>query len=122
MRARKFAVLLGVVLAGCDKRQAAQDSGIDLAGMDTSVAPGDDFNLYTNGGWMKATPIPADKSSYGVDAILTDETRKRTLSLIEEAAKSGAPAGTFYASFTLRTVKGRAAMPPRTPRSSLGRL
>jgi len=99
MRARKFAVLLGVVLAGCDKKQAAQDSGIDLAGMDTSVAPGDDFNLYTNGGWMKATPIPADKSSYGVDAILTDETRKRTLSLIEEAAKSGAPVGTFYASF-----------------------
>ena len=45
--------------------------------MDNSVAPGDDFNAYTNGGWIKATPIPADKSNYGSGAILADETRKR---------------------------------------------
>src|SRR6185437_11031787 len=64
------------------------------------------FNAYSNGGWIKATPIPADKSSYGLDAILTDETRKRTLSLIQDAAQAGAPAdenarkvGDFYASF-----------------------
>ena len=55
----------------------------DLAGIDKSVLPGDDFNAYTNGGWIKSTPIPSDKSSYGIDAILTDETRKRTLALIE---------------------------------------
>jgi predicted metalloendopeptidase len=74
--------------------------------MDKSNLPGDDFNAYTNGGWIKSTRIPADKSSYGIDAILTDETRKRTLSLIQDAAKAGAPAsgdalkaGDFYASF-----------------------
>jgi putative endopeptidase len=59
-------------------------SGIDLAGMDKAVAPGEDFNAYVSGGWIKATPIPADKSSYGPDAILDDETRKRLLALIEE--------------------------------------
>jgi len=68
-------------------------SGNDLAGMDKSVAPGDDFNGYTNGGWIRATPIPADKSSYGPGAILADETRKRLLALIEESAKAGASAG-----------------------------
>ena len=44
--------------------------------MDKSVAPGDDFNAYTNGGWIKATPIPADKSSYGAGAMLVDQTRE----------------------------------------------
>src|SRR5437667_4817577 len=56
---------------------AAPTAGIDLAGMDKSVAPGDDFNAYVNGGWIKATPIPPDKPSYGIFAILADETRKR---------------------------------------------
>src|SRR5437762_2486799 len=65
-------------------------SGIDLAGMDKSVAPGDDFNGYANGGWLKATPIPADKASYGIFAILADETRKQTVSLIQDSANAGA--------------------------------
>jgi predicted metalloendopeptidase len=51
----------------CSAKQSPQNSGIDLVGMDKSVAPGDDFNAYTNGGWIKATPIPADSSSYGLD-------------------------------------------------------
>lgn len=90
--------------AGCSKPPVL-GSGIDTAGMDRSVAPGDDFNAYTNGGWIKATPIPADKSSYGIDAILIDETRKRTRDLIENAAKIPSPAADvrkvadFYASY-----------------------
>jgi predicted metalloendopeptidase len=74
--------------------------------MDRSVAPGDDFNTYANGGWIKATPIPADKSSYGVFSMLADETRKRTLAIIQEAAQSGSTADAdtrkiadFYSSF-----------------------
>ena len=102
-------ILLAAVVAGtpaCRKTPASLSAGIDLAGMDTSVAPGDDFNAYTNGGWIKATPIPADKPGYGIDAILTDETRKRTLALIEEAARGGSAAtgetrkiADFYSSF-----------------------
>jgi len=74
--------------------------------MDKSVAPGDDFYAYANGGWIKATPIPADKSSYGIGTILTDETRKRTVALIQESADAGPNAspearkiGDFYSSF-----------------------
>src|ERR1035437_8918669 len=69
-------------------------SGIDMAGMDKAVKPGDDFNLYANGGWVKATPIPADKSSYGIFTILADDTRKRLLAIIQESEKAGAPADT----------------------------
>jgi putative endopeptidase len=99
----KFILLIAAFFAACT-RPPVQNAGIDLAGMDKSVAPGDDFNAYANGGWIKATPIPADKSSYGIDAILSDETRKRTLSLIEDAAKAPATEdtrkiGDFYATF-----------------------
>src|ERR1041385_1818053 len=76
------------VAPGCRKPAPSQPSGIDLAGMDKSVPPGDDFNAYANAGWLKATPIPADKASYGIGAILSDETRTRTRALIEDAAKS----------------------------------
>ena len=93
-------------MVACSGRKPEQSADIDLAGMDKSVSPGDDFNEYTNGGWLKATPIPQDKSSYGQDAILTDETRKRTVALIEGAAQPGASpspdvrkVGDFYTTF-----------------------
>lgn len=35
--------------------------GIDTAGMDRSVKPGDDFFGFVNGTWAKTTPIPADR-------------------------------------------------------------
>ena len=46
--------------------------GIDTAGMDKSVKPGDDFFGYVNGTWAKNTPIPSDRSSYGGFAVLRD--------------------------------------------------
>jgi len=39
--------------------------GIDLAGMDTSVKPGDDFFDYANGKWFAAAVVPADRTSTG---------------------------------------------------------
>ena len=96
-------------------------AGIDRAAMDMSVAPGDDFWTYANGAWVKAHPIPADRSSYGVDAILKEETGKRTVDLIQAAAqdaKSGSDAqrvGDYYASFMDEAgieAKGAAPLQP----------
>ena len=67
--------------------------GIDVAGMDRSVKPGDDFFRYANGTWDRNTPIPPDRSSWGLGAELTEQADRRTRGLLEEAAKSGAPAG-----------------------------
>ena len=102
------AILLVVFVAASSacRSQPPSAAGIDLVGMDKSVAPGDDFNAYANGGWIKATAIPADKSSYGSGAILADETRKRLQSLLEESAKAGSAPnedsrkiGDYYSSF-----------------------
>ena len=34
---------------------------VDLAGMDRTEKPGDDFFRYAGGTWMKETPIPSDR-------------------------------------------------------------
>jgi putative endopeptidase len=112
-----------VMVPSCKTRSASPSAAIDVAGMDKSVAPGDDFNAYTNGGWIKNTPIPADKSTYGIFAILADQTRKRLLSIIEESAKAGSGAGAdtrkvgdYYATFMDEAAiesKGIAPLKPR---------
>jgi predicted metalloendopeptidase len=80
--------------------------GPDLAGMDTSVAPGDDFFAYANGAWIKATEIPADRAGYGNSAILSDLTTQRVNELLKAAAAQPGRAGTeaqqisdYYSSF-----------------------
>jgi predicted metalloendopeptidase len=99
-------MLAGIISALCQALPAAESTAkaVDLAAMDKSVAPGDDFNAYVNGAWLKATPIPPDKASYGVGAILADQTRKHTVALIQEAAarpknEEARKIGDFYASF-----------------------
>jgi putative endopeptidase len=74
--------------------------GFDSAGMDTSVAPGDNFYQYANGTWAKNTPIPPDKSNYGSFNILDDLSRERTRGIIEDQAKDpNSKIGNAYASF-----------------------
>ena len=34
------------------------------------MKPGNDFYAYANGGWIKATEIPADRSRWGVFSVL----------------------------------------------------
>jgi putative endopeptidase len=74
--------------------------GFDAAGMDRSVAPGDNFYQFANGTWAKNTPIPADKSNYGMFTVLDDLSRERTRDVIQEEAKdSNSRIGNAYASF-----------------------
>ncbi|WP_196233084.1 M13 family metallopeptidase [Sphingomonas segetis] len=74
--------------------------GFDTAGMDKSVAPGDDFYGFANGTWAKTTPIPADKSNYGMFTVLDDLSRERTRQIIEEQAKDpNSRIGAAYASY-----------------------
>lgn len=96
-------ILIAALLA--TSATAAFAAGVERAAMDTAVAPGDDFWTFANGAWVKSHPIPADRSSYGGAAILGEETSKRAVDLIQDAAKSAKPGsdaqkvGDFYASF-----------------------
>ena len=71
--------------------QAPPAIGLDTAGMDRSVKPGDDFFEYANGTWLKRTEIPADRSTYGAGAIADRADRPAHVAdLIQEAAKGDA--------------------------------
>jgi putative endopeptidase len=76
---------------------APETTGVVVANMDRSVKPGDDFYRYANGGWLKRTEIPPDRRYIDPNGLdfdgSNDLTRNRIASLIEEAAKANAPAG-----------------------------
>ncbi|WP_306591316.1 M13 family metallopeptidase [Geothrix sp. 21YS21S-4] len=127
LRHRQFAILAAGALA-CALPAAAQAAkpapapaagkaaavqpaygtfGFDVAGMDRTVAPGEDFGRYASGTYLTNLVIPADRSNYGMFTKLRDLSQERTRTIIETAAaakdvKPGSEAqkvGDFYGSF-----------------------
>jgi predicted metalloendopeptidase len=62
-------------------------SGVDPRGIDKSVRPQDDLFMHMNGEWLKHTPIPADKSSYGSFEMLGDESEANIREIITVAVE-----------------------------------
>ncbi len=88
-----FALALGVFPIQAQDATEPETHGINISNMDRSVKPGDNWYEYCNGEWLKRTEIPPDRSRIGVFNKLADLSDKRTAGLIEETAKSNAPAG-----------------------------
>src|ERR1700756_234991 len=83
MRAfRSLSVSLVFVLVAATP--AGTNHGLDLAGMDRNVRPGDDFFDYANGKGVANTTIPADRSSFGVFSVIAEMVDKRTADLIRD--------------------------------------
>jgi putative endopeptidase len=81
-----------------------QPPPLDLAGMDKTVVPGDDFFRYANGTWLATTELPEDRASYGTGAIVAERTDKQNAALLDEATKApeGSEArkvGDYYAAY-----------------------
>lgn len=95
--------------------------GVDTAGMDTSVKPGDNFFAYANGTWEKTTPIPDDRASWGMFNTLTELSNTRTRTIVEEAAANTAATGTtrkvgdYYASLVDEAAIEKAGLAPLKP-------
>ncbi|HVJ03283.1 MAG TPA: M13 family peptidase, partial [Sphingomonas sp.] len=112
------AILLAALLAttactagGDANNQAAQVEaptiGIDLAGLNKQVRPGDDFDEYANGGWRARTEIPADRSSTGVFLEVFNKAEANNAAIVKVALEANAAAGTdqrriadWYRAFT----------------------
>jgi len=107
----KKALLLGIALialAACGKKDAEPGDeakegaaaagpelgvfGVDLAAMDQTVRPGDDFYGHVNGEWLKTFKIPDEYSSYGSFTVLAERSEDR-LKVIVEGLDVRAPAG-----------------------------
>lgn len=74
------------------KEMTGTEIGLDVAAMDKSVKPGDDFYGYANGNWQKTTEIPADRSNVGSFYTATLATEKQNDELLKTilAAKPAA--------------------------------
>jgi len=112
-------LLITALFCGCTAQQppapagqpaaqapAEKTIGIDVAGIDKSVKPGDDFDAYANGGWRKAAEIPADRASTGTFLQVFEKAEKRNAELIQNVGKSNPAAGSnerkiadYYAAF-----------------------
>ncbi|HXS26746.1 MAG TPA: M13 family metallopeptidase [Steroidobacteraceae bacterium] len=92
-----------------------------LAGMDRSVAPGDDFFMYANGAWLSATRIPPDQSSWSTFAMLRERTIERTSELIRTAAARPNPTSEerkiadYYATFMDEAAIEKKGLEPLEP-------
>lgn len=90
--------------------------GLDTAGMDRSVAAGDDFYAYSNGTWARNTPIPADKSNYGMFTALGDLSLTRTRAILDAARSDpSSRIGRAYASYLDEAAVEARGLAPITP-------
>lgn len=67
----------------------AEPVGIRLSDMDTTVAPGNDFYRFANGGWLDRTEIPSDQGSWSSFNELREYNNEVLLAVLERASASG---------------------------------
>jgi len=67
-----------------------KNHGFDLANLDRSISPCDDFYQFANGGWMKNNPIPAAYPRWGSFTILQQQNQDVLRTILEEAAQDKA--------------------------------
>jgi predicted metalloendopeptidase len=112
-RAMRRALALVFTLIAAPYGLAAADDGaidvpgIDSGGFDRETRPQDDLFGYVNGGWLRKTEIPADRSSTGNAVLLTERSEQAQRAILDElAARTDLRAGSverrlgdFHASF-----------------------
>jgi putative endopeptidase len=65
---------------------AVKNTGIDVANIDSTVKPTDDFYQFVNGRWLKNNPIPESESRWGSFNELYDKNTTKLRAILEEAA------------------------------------
>lgn len=71
-----------------DQTLVAEVKNFDIANLDTTAIPGNDFYQYATGGWAKANPIPAEYSRFGSFDQLAERNQQQVKDLIEDLGKS----------------------------------
>jgi putative endopeptidase len=97
--------------------------GFNLANLDRSVSPCDNFYEFADGGWMKNNPIPADRAAWATFNKLRDHNESLLHEILEEASKdtkaqpgsNWQKIGDFYASCMDETQVEAAGLKPIQP-------
>jgi putative endopeptidase len=112
-----FACLLTVACGNAPVRDAATPAapaakasigtfGLDLAGRDAAIRPGDDFFRYAGGTWLTTSQLPSDRVRWGSFDVLAVQAEERIHTMLDALAqRQNAPgsndqkAADFYAAF-----------------------
>ena len=68
--------------------------GVDVDMIDQNVDPGDNFDSYVNGKWVRENTIPADRQRFGAFDILGEKSRVDVRALINDLVASDPAPGT----------------------------
>ncbi len=76
--------------SSCKSKQKTEEvaltSGIDLANLDTTASPNDDFYQFACGGWMKNNPLKPEYSRFGSFDVLGENNQLQLKEIITETA------------------------------------
>ncbi|MGB3947370.1 MAG: M13 family metallopeptidase N-terminal domain-containing protein, partial [Bacteroidia bacterium] len=106
------AIVAVLALASCKQESNKTGAGIDIANIDSTVKPTEDFYQFVNGNWLKNNPVPASESRWGSFNELYEKNTVKLKAILEEsAADKNAPAGSnkqkigTYYSLAMDSVK-----------------
>ncbi len=85
---------IGTFIACNDKEQKPEEPAINLANLDQTVDPGQDFDAFANNGWKKLNPLPGDRARYGAFDQLAEVAEKQLNELVKETAATKNEKGT----------------------------
>jgi putative endopeptidase len=102
---------------------APKGVGLDVADLDRSVSPCQDFYEFSGGNWLKSNPIPSYATSWGPRNLLGLRTQATLKQILEDAAanRDAAPGsnaqkvGDFYASAMDTVAIEKAGLAPLKP-------
>ena len=109
-------LLLSLSVVGQKGSPRQYTPGLDLASIDRSVDPCDDFYHYACGAWQKNNPIPPDQVSWDVSSKMYEENLSFLRRLLETAANSrrrdavSREIGDFYAACMNESASDRLAV------------
>jgi putative endopeptidase len=117
---------VAAIFSSCSgKKEEAKSNGplaIDIANMDTTVRPQDDFYQYANGTWLKNNPVPSTDSRWGSFSQLMEDNLKKLKGILEETAKkenaNGSNAqkiGDYFFTYMDSTKKNSEGVKPLAP-------
>src|ERR1700744_1384577 len=114
-----YCCLALILLTAWSYRDGHQKKFVDVAGIDTSIKPGDNFFRYVNGKWYDTAKIADDQSGVGSYSFMNIPQKMLLQNILDSVSKSKNTMGSveqkvgdFYASgMDVATINQRGYQP-----------